>query len=173
MRAELEAIEKGMSTEIWGRRFYEQAAQHTVSEDGKRVFENLATEEAGHLDILRGQYAVVSEQGRWASLGEAIGRAESVDLSGVFPDMAAAETLIPEDATDEVALGLAMEFEQKGFTLYDRAAKEASSPQEAEIWAHLAKAEDKHFTLLQDAYDYLTTNGTWYFDDTEKPFFEG
>jgi len=37
----LEIIKKGMSTELWGRRFYQQAAANTRDETGKRVFQTL------------------------------------------------------------------------------------------------------------------------------------
>jgi len=169
----LEVLKKGMATELWGMRFYEQAVARTESGAGKKVFQSLVAEEEGHLDILRGEYASVAGDKDWVSREEAKSLAASVDPEDIFPKVSAVEALIPEDATDEQALEMAMDFEMRGFKLYDEAAKQASSPAEKAVWDFLAKAEDAHYTFLQKTYDYLTTNGVWYFDDQELPFFEG
>lgn len=169
----LEVLKKGMSTELWGMRFYEQAVERTQSEDGKKVFQSLVREEKGHLDVLCGQYAAVSGDKEWLSLEEAKAMASSVDPTTIFPEAAAVEQLIPDDATDEQALQMAMDFERRGFKLYDEAAQRANSLAEKAVWEFLAKAEDKHYAFLQDTYDYLASNGVWYFDDQELPFFEG
>ncbi len=171
--AAIDVLKNGMNTEIWGMRFYEQASQRTESEDGKRVFESLIEEEKKHLDILRGQYASVTDSEKWVSVEDAIAMAESVDPTDIFPEASSAEDLIPADASDEKALQLAMDFERRGYDLYVQAQEEATSQEEEDMWAYLAQAEDKHFEFLQDEYDYLVNNGTWFFDEQELPFFEG
>ena len=99
--------------------------------------------------------------------------ASSVDPTGIFPEAPAAEQLLPVDATDVQALQMAMDFEQRGYKLYDEAAGRSLSPEEKAMWEYLAKAEDRHYAFLQDTHNYLSTNGVWYFDDQELPFFEG
>ena len=173
MSEALDVIKTGMSTEIWGRRFYEQAVERTAAEDGKKIFQSLVEEEAKHLDVLRGEYAAISGRKKWVTVEEAIAMASSVDPTDIFPEAVAAGQLIPADATDEQALELAMEFEERGYKLYQSAAERASTPGEKAIWEWLAKAENAHFTYLQETHDYLVTNGAWYFDDQELPFFEG
>lgn len=169
----IEILKKGMSTELWGRRFYEEAAARTESPDGKRVFQSLVEEETKHLEILCGEYAVYSDKGQCVSLEEAIAMAQSVDPTRIFPEASEAQRLIPPDASDEQALQMAMEFEQRGYHLYATAAQEAASEQERQLWEYLAKAEDKHYAFLQETYDYLINNGVWFFDERELPFFEG
>jgi rubrerythrin len=166
-------LKKGMSTELWGRRFYEEAVARTESEDGKRVFKSLVEEETRHLDILCGQYAAYSQGQACVSMDEAIAMAESVDATQIFPEAGAAAQLIPADASDEQALQMAMDFEQRGYDLYTQAAADAASDIERELWEFLAKAEDKHFAFLQETLEYLANDGVWYFDDQEFPFFEG
>ena len=167
----LQALERGMSTEIWGKRFYEEAVARTAPEDGKRVFQSLVEEEGKHLDILRGQYAAVSGEREWVSIEKATALAAAVDPTDIFPEASAAEQLIPEDANDEQALQMAMDFERRGYELYDREAKNATSPNAKAMWEYLAKAEDQHYAFLQKTLDFLATNGTWYFDDQELPIF--
>ncbi|MGI6368447.1 MAG: ferritin-like domain-containing protein [Anaerolineae bacterium] len=168
-----EIIKTGMSTELWGQRFYQEAAARTESEDGKKVFQSLVDEEGRHLDILRGEYAALTKSAEWVSLDEAVAMAESVDPIKLFPDAASAEQLIPGDSTDEQALLMAMDFERRGYTLYAQAAEDAQSDAERVLWEHLAKAEDQHYAYLQETYEYLVNNGVWYHDDLERPFFEG
>lgn len=169
----LEVIKKGMSTEIWGRRFYEEAVARTQAKEGKEVFQSLVAEESKHLDILRGQYAALSGSNKWVSVQEAIALASSVDATQIFPEAGEAGQLIPADASDEQALQLAMDFERRGYQMYADAAAAASSAEEKAMWEMLAKAEDQHYAFLQKTLDYLSTEGVWYFDDQELPFFEG
>ncbi len=169
----LEALRRGMSTEIWGQRFYEEAAARTEAEDGKRVFQSLAVEERQHLDILRGQYAALTAARDWVSVKDARAMAASVDSTDIFPQGPVAGQLIPEDATDEQALEMAKDFERRGYALYEQAAIKAISPEAKAMWEYLASAEDRHYAFLDRAQEYLATDGVWYFDEQELPFFEG
>jgi rubrerythrin len=169
----LEVLKKGMSTEIWGQRFYKEAVARTQSEDGKKVFQSLVDEEGKHLDILRGQYAAVSGNSQWVSVEEALKMAASVNPTDIFPEASSAQSLIPADASDEQSLQLAMDFERRGYEMYQKAAAEATSAEAKSMWAWLAKAEDMHFAFLQETREYLANNGVWYFDENELPFFEG
>lgn len=167
----LEALRRGMSTEVWGRNFYVQAVDRTHSEGGKRVFQSLVEEEENHLDTLRWEYAVLAGENAEVSHEEALALAASVDPTDIFPQAISAEQLIPADASDEQALRMAMDFEQRGYQLYTEAAQQAESAQAARIWKWLAQAEDQHFAFLQETLEFLETNGVWYFDDKEKPIF--
>lgn len=173
MASPTEIIITGMSTELWGQRFYREAAARTESEDGKRVFESLVEEEGRHLDILRGEYAALTRSQTWVSLEEAVAMAESVDPLSIFPEASEADRLIPAEASDEQALQMAMDFERRGYTIYAEAAEGASAKEERRLWEHLAEAEDRHYRFLQETYEYLVNNGVWFYDDQELPFFEG
>jgi len=169
----LDALKRGMSTEIWGRRFYEEAIARTEDETGKRVFGTLVDEESKHLDILRAEYVRLSKGKGWLSVDEDVALAESVDPTDVFPEAAQAERLISAEATDEQALEMAMDFERRGYNLYAEAARSASSAAEKDVWEYLAKAEDAHYAFLDKTLEFLRTDGAWYFDERELPFFEG
>ncbi len=165
----LAVLKKGLNTEVWGQRFYKQAAAHTRAVDGQRVFESLVDEEGKHIAILRQEYAKLT--GQELTLEETLAMADSVSPTEIFPQAKAADHLIPPETTDEQALEMAMAFERRGFELYDDQAKKASSPEERRMWEFLAKAENLHFAFLQETYEYLTTNGVWYFDEQEFPIF--
>ncbi|MHB0856454.1 MAG: ferritin-like domain-containing protein [Anaerolineae bacterium] len=167
----LDVLKRGMSTELWGRRFYEQAVQRTQCEDGKKVFASLVQEEAQHLDILRGEYAAITQSREWVSVEKAREMAASVAATDIFPDAASADQLIPEGTTDEQALTMAMAFEKRGFDMYTAEAAQAESPEAKAIWDYLAKAEDSHFTFLQKTHEFIVNEGKWFFDDREFPIF--
>lgn len=169
----IEVLKTGMSTELWGMRFYEQAAARTADQAGKAVFQSLVKEEQSHLDIICGQYAAVTAGEGCVSVERAKELADSVDPMTIFPAAGMAEDLIPPEFTDEQALQMAMDFEQRGFDIYTRAEAEAEAGDVKKMWGYLARAEDKHYAFLQETLEYLTTNGVWYFDEQELPFFEG
>lgn len=169
----LSVLKHGMSTEIWGLRFYQQALTRTTDETGRKVFASLVDEEESHLKILRGEYASVSGKSGWISRDEALELAASVDPTMIFPEPEAAGDLIPADASDLDVLAIAMDFENKGYTFYQNEAALADSPEAKKMWAQLAKAENNHYTFLQKSHEYLANNGVWFFDENELPFFEG
>ncbi len=169
----IEVLKKGMTTELWGMRFYEEAVARTQDETGKRVFESLVAEETKHLEILCGEYATLTQHKGCVSVEEARKLAATVQPTGIFPDAQAVQQLIPVGATDAQALQMAMDFEERGYRAYTQAEQGAASPQEQKLWAYLAKAENLHYTFIQKTHEFLTTNGVWYFDDKELPFFEG
>ena len=81
-----------------------------------------------HLDILRGQYAAVTGSRQWVSMEGAKKMAASVDPLDIFPEAdRPPKSLIPADASDEQALQMAMDFEQRGYKIYAEAAAEAAS----------------------------------------------
>jgi rubrerythrin len=174
MHKALETLKYGMSTEIWGLRFYQEALTRTQDTTGQEVFRSLIGDEERHLEILRGEYAALSGKAQtWISREEAVQLADSVDPTAVFPLAAAADKLIPADAGDLAALAMAMDFEKRGYDFYLREAEMADDAEAKRIWSFLAKAENKHYTFIQKTHEYLATNGAWYFDEQEKPFFEG
>ena len=170
----LEVLKYGMSTEIWGLRFYKEALARTTDTTGQEVFKSLVGDEEKHLEILRGEYAALAGKTQtWLSREEAVQLADSVDPTTIFPTAATADQLIPADADDLTALSMAMDFEKSGYEFYEREATIADNPEAKRIWSYLAMAENAHFTFIQQTHEYLATNGTWYFDEQEKPFFEG
>ena len=174
MQKALEVLKYGMSTEIWGLRFYIEALARTRDTTGQEVFKSLIGDEEKHLEILRGEYAALAGKTQtWISREEAVQLADSVDPTTIFPSSDTTGQLIPADASDLSVLSMAMDFEKRGYEFYQREAAMADSPEAKSIWSFLAIAENKHYTFIQKTHEYLSTNGTWYFDDQERPFFEG
>ncbi len=168
----LSVLRQAMGNELEGRALYLEAVERTEDELGQRMFRSLAQDEEGHLQILQVEYGAITGTGRWLDL-EATQREEPDPSLRFFPQEEAIERLIPEDASDLDALKIAMDFERRGYRLYEKAAAETSDPTAQAVFRFLVEEESRHFALLDNAHDYLANQGIWYFDDLEKPFFEG
>lgn len=169
----LSVLRQAMGNELEGRALYLEAVERTEDELGKRMFRSLAQDEEEHLQILQVEYGAITGKGQWLDLEAA--QKEKPDPSlRLFPQgEEAIESLIPEDASDLDAIKIAMDFERRGYRLYEKAAVETPAPTAQAIFHFLAQEESRHFALLDNAHDYLANQGIWYFDDLEKPFFEG
>lgn len=170
--AALAVLEEAMEVERQGEAFYEGAAEHVQDPTGKAVFRTLARDEVQHLRLLQAEHEAISSHMDWIELEEAKAHELSSPLK-LFPDKREASLVIPAAATDEHALELAMKFEYRGYNMYVGAAADAADPRAAELFEFLARQENSHYAFLQKTHEYLTTEGTWYFDEHEFPMFEG
>ena len=168
----LTALEQAMEVERQGKAFYEEAAERVQDPMGKAVFQTLARDEIEHLRLLQAEYEAIDSAQEWMELDEAKVCELQTPLK-VFPDERDAAMVIPPEATDLDALKLAMEFEQKGYDSYVKASQETDDPNGKKVFEFLAKQENSHYVFLQKTYDYLTSEGAWYFDEEEFPMFDG
>ena len=167
----LEPLRQGMINEIRGRKFYLEAAERSGDPAGAKMFESLARDEEQHLKILQQQYRAVTKDGKWLSLADAREATEPPPDLDLFPEEA--EDLLPPDADDLKALELAMGFEKRGYDLYKAAAATATDLTAKAMYEFLVQEESRHYELLQNTHHYLKDKGLWYFQDEEKPMFEG
>ena len=170
--AALAALEEAMEVERQGEAFYKDAAEHVQDPMGKAVFQTLARDEVEHLRILQAEYDAMIKDREWAELDEAKAHQPSTPLK-LFPDKRDAALLLAAEATDLDALKLAMDFEEKGYNMYAQAEAETDDPKGKQLFDFLAKQENEHYAFLQKTYDYLITEGAWYFDEQEFPMFDG
>jgi len=168
----LTALEKAMEIERQGEAFYKEAAERIQDPMGKAVFQTLAKDEIEHLRLLQAEYETIHNEKEWMELDEARVCEPQTPLK-VFPDKRDAALMIPADATDLDALELAMKLEEEGYNLYVKAGAETDDPQGKKVFDFLAKQENSHYAFLQKTYEYLTTEGAWYFDEEEFPMFDG
>ncbi len=170
----LQALHQGIQTELQGLAFYRKAAAQTQDPRGKEVLESLAHEEVGHLNLLKVQYGSLAGSGRWLEMERARALAPGREVESLFPqvDDTLAQTL-PAEADDTQALEIALEFERRGYQMYERLAKATADASGRDLYRFLGQQEQKHYDFIHRALEYLKTQGAWYYDDQEKPFFEG
>ncbi len=166
----LAILSRAMELEREGMAFYTKAVAGVADHSARKVFQSLISDEEGHLRLLQGEYDSVSAAGKWMVKPELV--ASGAKPIRLFPRGAAAAKRVGVVASDLDALRVAMDLETKGYDLYASAASGADEAAAKSLYNYLAKMESRHFKILQDAYGYLTHPDHWY-DDEEKPFFEG
>ncbi len=173
-----------IKNEQMGRDFYSEASRRSPDERGRNTFAYLARMEEEHLRIVMAEYEALRRGQSWLSREEALEEGKKLDISRLpepeeIPEGVLLPPFIfppPEEAPglkgDEAVLEYALKMEERSYNLYKEARDKTSSPVGKEIYSLLMEEENKHYKVLREALEYLTANQTWW-DDWEKPFFEG
>ena len=169
----LEILTRAMIVEQDGYNFYQAAADRVADEKGKKMLRGLAGDEEEHLRILQNEYAKVSQGKPFVDLEEARRTLPAQPELKLFPEKSQLSSMLDRATDDEGALRVALDFELKGYNMYKEAAGKAADDNARTVFDYLAKQEDQHYALIQQTLNYLVDNGVWFFQDLEKPFFEG
>ncbi len=181
----LAVLRRAMENEREGYRFYLEASERSPDPAGQGTFRSLARDEERHLALLLVEFNSLNAGQGWVEPEEAIARQVEVDIAKpLFPgEELAPQEKSPFEATwatyeveglagDLAVLKFGMEVEEKFYKMYEKAAAETDDPLGRRAYEFLMEEENRHYKLLQDAHDYLSDNKHWW-DDWEKPFFEG
>jgi len=181
----LAVLRRAMENEREGYRFYLEASERSADPAGQGTFRSLARDEERHLALLLVEYESLSAGKGWIDPEEAAARQMEVDITKpLFPGEELApqreslfeETFAAHDvealAGDLAVLEFGMNIEEEFYKMYEKAAAEVDDPLGQQAYQFLMKEENRHYKILQDAYDYLSDNKHWW-DDWELPFFEG
>jgi len=169
----LDVLIRAMITEQDGYDFYVAAGEHISDEKGKEMFRGLANDEIEHLHILQAEYAKVNDGQSFVDLEAARKELPSKPDLKLFPEKSQLSAMLDAAGNDEKALKVALDFELRGYNMYDQAAQNATDANAREIYAYLAQQENHHYELIQQTLDYLMDKGMWFFQDGEMPIFEG
>ncbi|MFB0545872.1 MAG: ferritin family protein, partial [Anaerolineae bacterium] len=167
----LAVLRQAMENERNGYRFFLEAEERTLDPRGKGTFRNLAKDEEKHLRLLLVEHQALSAGDGWVETEEALGREIEVDITKpLFPGerlepkaMAEFPWPAPEAAAQEAnqleadlaALKFGMDIESRFYDMYKKAAAEEDNPLGRQAYEFLMKEENRHFTLLQEAHEYL------------------
>ena len=136
-----EIIEFAVMREDTAYRLYKSAAEKTSSIAARKMFEELAAEEAGHKDVFSRIDRAKSEQYRFKDI----------------PDMKIAEymTDIPfrPDMTYQEILMFAMKAEEQAYQLYRATAEATDDPQLKKTLMVFADVEKGHKLRIESIYD--------------------
>ena len=169
----LEVLVRAMITEQDGYDFYMAAADFVKDEKGKEMLKGLAGDEVGHLHILQAEYGKVQGGRSFVDLDSARAELPPEPELRLFPEKSNLSSMMDGLISDEEALRVALEFEQKGYEMYEAAAQNTDDENARQVFDYLAKQENEHYVLIQQTLEYLVDNGMWFFQDGEMPIFEG
>jgi rubrerythrin len=157
----LKVLKEALALEKKGKEFYTEAADRTVAEKGKKMFQSLAEDEMLHANVIQRQIDALSQGEGWVE-PEGIDEVD-VDLAApLFPEgKADFEKAVPPDASDLDALLFALKIENDSFDLYLEEAKAATNPHAKRLYEYLVEAERTHFNLLMLNYESLNEQSAW------------
>lgn len=158
----LKAIETAIQIEKDGLTFYIQAARQTDDPGGKKMFQSLARDEAGHLKLFETVRESLPKDGHWPSPEQVatISRGQFNHLP-IFPkgeETKAAK--IPE--RELAALQRGIQAERDSIAFYSQERDKTDDPDGKAMYAYLIEQEEGHRTILQGEYDYLNRTGFWF-----------
>ena len=153
----VDALRAAMQGERTGYEFYKMAATSTKDPSGKKVFEQLASEEQTHFDFLSKHYKALLEKGELAK-GLSLGKAGKIAVD--HPIFSADLKARIKGAHFEMsALAIAAQLELNGINHYREQAARAHSPEARKFFQELVDWESGHYDAfvrqqqeLQEAY---------------------
>ena len=146
-------LSAGMEKERAAHDFYVEAAGKTRNELGRKMFQRLADDEAGHEALLKS----------WSEEGAC---PDDADVGGVDPAFlrksreTVAEAIQP-DTGDLEALEFGRQMERQAIAFYQASAEAADDEASRDLLLRLKGEEDKHLALLTDLQEYMKDPNLW------------
>jgi Fur family ferric uptake transcriptional regulator len=150
-----DALEVAIANERQGLHFYSHALEVTADATTRSVFARLATEERQHLAVLQHEYATLQRAHGWLKDEPALLHFDYDRLQNIFPRGREHVRQLVQSASPTEALYLAMEAERRSYEFFLHYATIVEYSKGRAIFEHFADEEQRHLTLIRDAYDTL------------------
>ncbi|RJP66251.1 MAG: hypothetical protein C4532_16325 [Candidatus Abyssobacteria bacterium SURF_17] len=156
-----------------GLQMYRNFAQKSKDAFGKKTFEGLAEDEMQHMELLRKVYGKCGIK----EVEEIVAKSKDEPVRQRFKTIfqqagEEAHKRTEANPSDTEAMRVAMEFEKRGYDLYNEAQQKAKGDIERTAFKHLTLMEKHHYELLQETFEYLNDTGNWFMKN-EGWMFEG
>src|SRR4030042_1810843 len=150
-------IEEAIKLEINGQAFFNQAAEITRNELGKKMFVRLAKEEVKHLEAFSRLFSSVIKSEEWKKQVE---REQLKGSSAVIEELS--QRMKRAEGQSEIeALRIGMELETKAVEFFTKSASGMDDAEAKEIFEKIADEERFHYDLLLAQHDSVTGSGFW------------
>ena len=156
----IEELKGAIMTEAMGHVFYKHASELIEDKRGKNVFNHLADEELEHMEVITAIADTVSGSDKWPRYGDAL-RAGSSKGAPIFPEENELVERLKANPTEENAIKIAMESEDKAISFYLGLLKRATTPEEKVVLTRLLEMEKAHLKLLRWEKESLEGSGFW------------
>lgn len=138
-----------VENEVEAYEFYKGVAEKTQDANLKQIFEELASEEKGHEQLLQGFLATGANPLIFVETAD-YKVAETIDKPKLSLEMK------PVDA-----IALAMKNEAEAMEMYQKLAENSTDADQKEMFLNLAKMEQGHKTRLEDLYTNMAFPEVW------------
>jgi rubrerythrin len=149
-------LKDAIKVESDGYHFYKIAADQTTDPKGKEMFESLASDEITHMKMLKEQYRIYKEQGKFDWEEEKLKIKTTFDPSSASPIFSQEfKKKINESHFEMTALSIGIMLEQNSIDLYKKSAERVEDPQARTLFSFLANWEGQHLRALISQQNYL------------------
>jgi rubrerythrin len=156
----IDVMRESIKLELNGKSFFEQVADATHNELGKKMFMKLANDETQHLTIFSDMFTkLVGEE--WKTH---VGDFKSPDKAPLIEALVKKIASAGKEAraSELEAISIAMDLERNAIEFFNGAAQKTSDAKAREVFNKIADEERLHYDLLQAQYDYLSNSGYWF-----------
>lgn len=150
----IDILKTAILMEKRGKAFYENVAAQTQNEEVKRIFITMAEEEQTHIEFLSKQFVNYQKNKTFSKISLHSNEDELILNKAIQDQISAA-------SYEAAAISAAIDMEKKAIEVYSQRAKEATDPNEKEIFDWLANWEKSHFGILLEMNKALTEKA-WY-----------
>jgi rubrerythrin len=154
-----EAIKTAVQLEKDGRAFFEQAAEETKNELGKKMFRKLAADEIRHLQVFKKMFETLTDPKTWSQLCK---EGPSRERMPFFGEKAKTRKAAEKGAGELSALRQALEVERKAIDFFRQVAQDTDDADARRIFETIAREETSHYDLIQAQIDSVTHSGFWF-----------
>jgi rubrerythrin len=148
-----------------GKAFYETVAAQTKSEEVKKIFNIMASEEQTHVEFLARQFSSYQKNHEFTK-GDYVGNPNSLIADLILTENVKKE--ISAASFEAAAISAAIDMETKAIEVYTQRAAETTDQNEKELFLWLADWEKGHHKILNDLNEELKQS-IW-FDNQFWPF---
>ncbi|MCX7667993.1 MAG: ferritin family protein [Atribacterota bacterium] len=169
-----EILVQALQMEEDGRNFYLEGLEKVESPLSKEVLKKLADEELIHVEKIQEWYSKIKNHEAPTFEGWGGVRKSSREyFENVFTEARKHmnELIIPQ-ASELETIKMAMGLESKARQFYVEKMKVVTDREMVNFLDFLASEEYRHYNLLFNTHEYLSSPSEWYYKE-EKPIFEG
>ena len=156
-------LKKALEMEEKGYKFYVDSAKKVEDSVTRKTFEFLAKNEIQHIKIIKAFYKGMAGGGVFPDLAPDDTKEKASEdimiFAGSIKDLK--EKIKPSES-DKEALEFAIEFENSGYSYYQKFLKESKDKNLVKLLSFLLKEEDRHCKALITIHTYITDSANWY-----------
>lgn len=164
------SFKEAVKFEESGREFFLKAAAETKNPMARDIFTNLADEELKHIRRIK---EIFESLVRKNELPAVLPASDNLPWKNIFREaMDRFKELVKQTTMDTEAIQLSLDFEAKGYKLYQGLADKSVSPIEKKFFETLRDEEEGHYLMIENLQKFLENPIDWYGEE-EHHIFEG
>lgn len=153
-----------------GREFFLKAAENTKNPMAKDIFTTLANEELKHIKRIKDVFDRLVSEGKFP---EELPKSENLPWKNIFRDaLNRFKDVVKPQILELDSIKLGLDFESKGYKMYDELAKKAANSLERAFFETLRDEEEGHYLAIENLQKFMENPVDWY-GELEHHIFEG